>query len=137
MESDGFEMKFDATDADTVVFGDEGKIKQVISNLVSNAVKYSDEEKHVKVFFEDKKDIIRLCVEDKGIGIPDDQKDNIWSRYQRASKRGARTKDGTGLGLSICSEILKRHGAKYGVESKLGEGSLFWFEMEKVHRKNT
>ena len=137
VESEGFEMDFENIYADTIICGDEGKIKQVISNLVANAIKYSDDTKYVRLYFEDKNDSIRLCVEDKGVGIAEDQLDKIWNRYQRASKRGSRSKDSTGLGLSICSEILKRHGAEYGVESTLGEGSTFWFEIKKVHRKNT
>ena len=132
MEQEGYTISFERMDEDIQVFGDEGRIKQVISNLMSNAVKYSDERKEIKLSFEKDGEYIKLKVEDKGIGIAEDQLDRIWSRYQRASQKGVRSKDGSGLGLSICSEILKRSNAEYGVESALGEGSCFWFRMKML-----
>ncbi|MBO4819709.1 MAG: HAMP domain-containing protein [Firmicutes bacterium] len=132
MESEGYVISFEPLAGELTVHGDESKIKQVMSNLISNAVKYSEERKEIRVFFEDKGDTVRFSVEDKGMGIPEEQLDMIWNRYQRASRQGARAKEGNGLGLSICSEILKRSDAKYGVESVYGEGSCFWFEMKKV-----
>lgn len=138
MESEGFTMSFETIEGPAVVCGDEGKIKQVIANLVSNAIKYSDSSRFVRLYFEKHNNKIRLCVEDHGIGIPENQVKMIWDRYQRASQRSARSKDGTGLGLSICSEILKRHSAGYGVASRLSEGSTFWFEMKMENKlKNT
>ncbi len=132
METEGYEFRFEPLKEETFVNGDESKIKQVISNLLSNAVKYSDKKKEIRVFFEEEGEYIKLSVEDKGMGISEDQLGTIWNRYQRASQRGVRAKDGSGLGLSICSEILERSGAVYGVESSLGEGSCFWFKMKKV-----
>jgi len=130
MESEGYTIDFERTEENILVLGDESKIKQVISNLMSNAVKYCEERKEVKVAFKKEGDHIKLSVSDRGIGIPEDQLEKIWTRYQRASQRAARSKDGSGLGLSISGEILKRSGAEYGVESKLGEGSTFWFSMK-------
>ena len=130
MESEGYSIEYSPLDEDISVIGDEAKIKQVISNLLSNAVKYSEENKKIQVYFEKEDGYVKLCVKDHGIGIAEDQLDMIWGRYERASQRGARSKDGSGLGLSICSEILKRSHAEYGVESVLGEGSTFWFRMK-------
>ena len=132
MESEGYTICFEPIDEEVIVNGDEQRIKQVISNLISNAVKYSEERKDIRVYFEKEEGYIKLVIEDHGMGIAEDQLERIWSRYQRASQRTARSKDGSGLGLSICSEILKRSGAEYGVESKLGEGSKFWFKMKTV-----
>ena len=132
MESEGYTISFEPIDEEVIVNGDEQRIKQVISNLISNAVKYSEERKDIRVYFEKEEGYIKLVIEDHGMGIAEDQLERIWSRYQRASQRTARSKDGSGLGLSICSEILKRSGAEYGVESKLGEGSKFWFKMKIV-----
>lgn len=129
VETEGFDIRFEAPEEAVPVRGDEGRIKQVISNLVSNAVKYSEDRKEIRIYFERHGEKIRLCVEDKGIGIEDDQLEKIWDRYQRASKKSRRSKEGSGLGLSICSEILKRHKADYGVYSTPGKGSTFWFEM--------
>lgn len=135
METEGFEIIFEPLDEKIEVKGDEGKIKQVISNLISNAVKYSEKDKYVRVYFEKDGEDVKLSVEDKGMGIPKDQLDKIWNRYQRASQRGVRAKDGSGLGLSICGEILKRSGAEYGVESQLGKGSCFWFKMKMAGKE--
>lgn len=132
VETDGFEMIFEApADDPLMVFGDENRIKQVISNLISNAIKYSDEHKYVRVFFESIGDYARLHVLDKGVGISEEDCQQIWNRYTRASQRNARSKEGTGLGLSICSELIKLHKGRYGVESTLGEGSDFWFEIKR------
>ena len=137
MESEGYSISFETLQEEVLVTGDESKIKQVMSNLISNAVKYSEERKEIRVFFTDEGDYVRFSVEDKGIGIAEDQLDRIWNRYQRASQRGTREKDGSGLGLSISSEILKRSDAEYGVDSRLGEGSCFWFRMKKERNGET
>ena len=130
MESEGYTIRFHRLDEDIYVMGDESKIKQVMSNLISNAVKYSEDRKEIDICFEKEDGYVKFSVKDKGIGIDADQLDQIWNRYQRVSQRGERAKEGTGLGLSISSEILKRSGAEYGVESTLGEGSCFWFRMK-------
>ena len=104
----------------------------MLSNLISNAVRYSGDRKEVTVAFSRKKKMLRCEVRDKGIGIAPEDIENIWNRYERASSRGHRSKGGTGLGLSITKEILERHDAKYGVESTLGEGSIFWFELPAI-----
>ncbi len=133
MELEGYELHLDTLPEPVMMRGDEARIKQVISNLVSNAVKYSEDDKYVRLYFEaDGENRVKFCVEDHGIGVPEDQQDSIWNRYQRSSQRGARSKEGSGLGLSICSEILKRHGALYGLKSTPGEGSVFWFSVEKL-----
>lgn len=132
VEEDGFTLIFEQPTFPCTVYADKAKIKQVISNFLSNAVKYSEDNKYVRVFFEREDGCIKLCVEDKGIGINKDLQENIWSRYQRSSQKAARSKEGSGLGLSICSEILKRHDAEYGFESSLGEGSCFWFKLKQA-----
>ena len=71
-------------------------------------------------------------VTDHGIGIPEDQLQNVWDRYYRVSSNYHRSSKGTGLGLSIVKEILIKHDAKFGVDSKVGEGSRFWFSIRTV-----
>ena len=73
----------------------------------------------------------RLEVVDNGEGIKDSDKEVIWNRYYQASNTYSRNSKGSGLGLSIVKNILEKHGAVYGVNSKINEGSTFWFEMAK------
>ena len=129
MEQEGFAFHFDKLPGRVIVHGDRRKIQQVISNLISNAIRYSKDVKDISVTFVKNQDVVTCSVEDKGIGIAEDDISKIWNRYQKASRQGTRSAHGTGLGLSIASEILEQHGAGYGVESKVGEGSRFWFAM--------
>ncbi len=114
------------------VNGDEARIKQVISNLINNAVKYCGDDKFIAISCIDEGDSVRIVVEDHGMGIPEDQIDHVWDRYYRVSSNYHRSSKGTGLGLSICKEILEAHDATYGVESEVGKGSMFWFKMKKT-----
>lgn len=107
-------------------------MSQALYNLVANAVRYSDDDKTIRVALREEGHRIRITVEDRGIGIPAEELDSIWGRYQRASKQNARAlSKGSGLGLSITKEILQRHGADFGVDSREGEGSSFWFTLER------
>lgn len=114
------------------VYGDEAKIKQVISNLVSNAVKYCGKDKQVIITLK-KSGIsgrkVRCEVTDHGEGIAEDEINHVWERYYKSSTHHVRPTEGTGLGLSIVKEILTLHKADFGVDSKPGKGSTFWFEM--------
>ena len=118
-------------DADIIATGDEARIKQVLSNLVNNAVKYSGAEKEISVTVTETADAVRCEVTDKGQGIPEEEWEHIWERYYKSSSGHSRSAVGTGLGLSIVKEILLLHKARFGVISKLGKGSTFWFELDK------
>lgn len=118
--------------AQIIVNGDEARIKQVISNLINNAVKYCGDDKYIAISCIDEGDSVRIVVEDHGMGIPEDQLEHVWDRYYRVSSNYHRSSKGTGLGLSICKEILEMHDATYGVESTVGKGSMFWFKMKKA-----
>ena len=112
------------------VNGDEEKIKQVIANLVSNAIKFCGDDGAVIVTIKRHGKYVRLSVQDHGAGIHPDEIEHIWDRYYRASSNTVRTTEGTGLGLSICKEILTLHKADFGVDSTPGKGSTFWFQLE-------
>jgi signal transduction histidine kinase len=131
-EQEGFSIRLQGLPQPALVNADVHRMAQVLSNLISNAVRYSGDVKDVEVVFLQNKKRLRCEVRDKGIGIAPEDIPNIWNRYERASSRGSRSKQGTGLGLSITKEILERHDAKYGVESKVGEGSTFWFELPLI-----
>ncbi|MBP3892121.1 MAG: hypothetical protein J6D29_08100 [Solobacterium sp.] len=113
-------------------YADEIKISQVIYNYLSNAIKHTPENKSITIraFHKDGDETIRVEVIDEGEGIAKEDLPFIWDRYQKSSRSFSRTISSTGLGLSIVKAILDTHHAKYGVESKLGEGSTFWFELQ-------
>jgi len=111
--------------------GDEVKIGQVIYNFVNNAIKHIGEDKKIILQVLVDKDI-RIEVIDHGDGIGEEDIPYIWDRYYKIDKNYQRQTEGTGLGLAIAGAILKAHHAKYGVVSKIGEGSTFWFEIPLV-----
>ena len=128
-EQEGYKIKF-ASKGEAKIVGDEGKIKQVLSNLITNAIKYSINDRRIEVIMVEMNDFVRCSVKDHGIGIPKRDLGNIWQRYYKARSNYLRSAEGTGLGLSIVKEILDLHNAKYGVDSEVGVGSTFWFEIK-------
>ncbi len=127
----GYNIEF-RHDGEGSVTGDPGRIRQVISNLLSNAVFYGGEQKEIAICLSEKETSVCCSIRDAGPGISPEELDHIWDRYYRISDNAGRsTSGGSGLGLSIVKEILTLHGAGFGVESQVGVGSTFWFEMKK------
>jgi two-component sensor histidine kinase len=129
VEQEGYKLIFISRSTGKV-FADEARIKQVISNLISNAIKYCGLDRTVEVRMTDEDGYVRCEVSDHGIGIPKKDLRHIWERYYKASTNYQRSTS-SGLGLSIVKEILLMHGANFGVESALRKGSTFWFELKK------
>ena len=129
-EKEGYRINLDC-DPGLIVTADEFRIRQVISNLVNNAVRYSNDNKNIKIRVIEMEKRIRCEIADSGQGIPESELEYIWDRYYKSSSNVSRNTSGTGLGLSIVKEILLLHQAKFGVDSKVGEGSTFWFELLK------
>ena len=131
--SEGFEIHFHPCKPAYVV-GDRTRMTQVMTNFVSNAVKYSGDNKYIEIrLSKTSKKVTFHCI-DHGMGIPSDEIGHVWDKYYRTSANHERGIEGTGLGLAIVKGILNLHGAKYGVESEEGKGSDFWFEMETVRK---
>ena len=128
-EQQGYDFVF-AAPKECVVYADMDKISQVIANLVGNAVKYCGEDKYIGLTIRKTGRRYRLEVSDHGPGIKADELPHVWERYYKTSTNYVRETKGTGLGLSIVKEILILHNADYGVESKVGKGSVFWFELD-------
>ena len=127
-EKEGYTVHFNCRE-DIYVEGDEERIKQVISNLLSNAVKYCGHDKTVFINIRRWGKKVHFEVVDHGVGIKPEELSHIWDRYYKTSSNHVRPTRGSGLGLSIVKEILVMHGAKYGVESKVGKGTTVWFEL--------
>ena len=129
----GYKVEFEY-DSDVDIRADRGMILQVIYNLVNNAINYVGEDKTVIVKQVIDGSTVRISVTDHGDGISPDELPVIWDRYYKIDKVHRMATIGTGLGLSIVKEILGVHNASYGVESVLGQGSTFWFEMKVYQR---
>lgn len=114
------------------VIADRHRISQVMSNLISNAIKYSPDADEIIVSTELKDNTIKFSVKDFGIGIPQDKQHKVFEQYYRVSGTKEHTFPGLGLGLYISSEIIKRTGGKIYVHSIEGKGADFCFEIPKV-----
>lgn len=113
------------------VSADHDRILQVVSNLLGNAVKYSPDggEVTIAVSSDNVASEFRVEVQDHGIGIGPDSHGRIFERFARTAEAIRHGIRGTGLGLAICRQIIEGHGGRIGVESKIGEGSTFWFTL--------
>ncbi|MDE5755301.1 MAG: HAMP domain-containing histidine kinase, partial [Oscillospiraceae bacterium] len=117
-------------DAPTEVTCDPGKMERVVRNLIHNAINYTGEDKQVFVKQINTDEGVRVEIRDTGAGIEEEKINKIFEKYYR-SENHKREVVGTGLGLSIVRAILKLHNYPFGVRSKLGEGSVFWFCIRK------
>ena len=116
-----------------MVYGDQEKIQQVVTNLIVNSIKYGKENGSTEVGIEDlvnNKVIVRI--KDNGEGIEQKHIPRLFERFYRVDKSGARTEGGSGLGLAIVKHIIEAHDEKIYVESEFGKGSEFSFTLEKT-----
>lgn len=111
------------------VMGDADRIEQLLTNLVSNAIKHSPTGGRVEVRTNHLLDRIRIEVRDRGEGIPEDFRSRIFGKFAMADASDNRAKDGTGLGLSIAREIARKHGGEIGFEDRNGGGTIFFCEL--------
>ncbi len=124
-----------APELPTMFVGDVGRIRQIITNIVGNAVKFT-EKGHVYVNVTEANHInegtrrLRFEVEDTGIGIAKDDLDLVFEKFSQVDASSSRNHEGTGLGLSITSSLVSLMNGEVGVESTVGQGSTFWFEVE-------
>lgn len=117
------------------VYADELKIGQIITNYLTNAIKYTPKGRKITIraWREEDEETVRMEVIDEGEGISEEDLPGIWDRYQKASHSFSRSQTSTGLGLAIVRAIAEAHGAGYGVISEPGKGSTFWLELKETH----
>jgi signal transduction histidine kinase len=112
---------------DLHIDADRSRARQVLANVVDNAVKYTPAGGCVRVTAAEREGLVEIAVADSGIGIPPDELPQIWDRLFRGDR--SRSERGLGLGLSLVKAIVERHGGRVGVESRPGEGSRFTVEL--------
>ncbi len=132
IDNEGYIFKYNnSNDKEVFVYADKKRIEQVIYNLINNAVNYTGKDKTIYINLKDETDKIVVEIKDTGKGIDKEEINEIWDKYYHNEKKHKRNAFGTGLGLSIVKTILETHGYKYGVESKKGKGTMFYFEIIK------
>lgn len=117
------------------VLADKTKIEQVVYNLVANAINHSGENKDIKIKIVSNSKRYKFLVEDNGPGIKKEDLPNIWNRYYKTADTYKRANSGSGLGLSIVKNILDKHNSNFGVDSIVGKGTTFYFDLEKGSKK--
>ncbi|MBI4461266.1 MAG: PAS domain-containing protein [Acidobacteria bacterium] len=134
--ADGFNVtvEIDCPEALPEVWGDRDRLDQVVTNLLGNAVKFSPPGGTITVALRAYPDVVQCAVIDRGPGIPADELGRIFAKFHQSE--GARRKGGTGLGLAIAQALVQQHKGKIWVESKLGEGSHFFFQIPRAPANN-
>jgi PAS domain S-box-containing protein len=115
------------------VMAHAGRLQQVLANLISNAIKFSPQDRPVQVLVENDAAEVTVSVRDFGPGIPESFRDQMFTRFAQAESGDARRSGGTGLGLSIVKAIVERHGGEIAFESPLPDGGTrFWFTLPRL-----
>jgi PAS domain S-box-containing protein len=125
----GVKVGHDVADGVPLVEADRDKVRQVLVNLVENAIKYSPDGGVIEVGVEPHEGNVIFHVRDEGLGIPVDEQSRVFEKFYRVDPHMTRGVGGTGLGLYICNELVGRMGGHIWLESKPGEGSTFLFEL--------
>ncbi len=108
---------------------DPDRLGLALFNLIDNAVKYNTEQGLVSVVLEKNENVIKISVQDSGVGIPENEKEKIFKKFYRATNAAQIEPNGNGLGLFITQNIIKRHGGDVGFDSRVGRGTTFWFTL--------
>lgn len=119
-------------DIDSIeVYANQHRIEQVITNFLTNAIRYTPENEHIYISTIEENERVKVCVENKGANIPNGQLDKVWDRFYRGDTSRQRSEGSTGLGLAITKNILELHGMLYGVINT-SDGVLFYFYLKKI-----
>lgn len=129
-EASKLELKYKTAADPLLCYYDDLRLRQAVSNLVNNAIKYNRENGSINVWLEDKPKTVRIFIEDTGLGIPGDKLDSIFNEFETI-EQAAQHHKGTGLGLPISKRLIEAMGGTISVKSELGKGSTFWVDIPK------
>jgi len=132
LTSKGHEMLYEAPEDTLQVEIDLSRIRQVLHNLIGNAIKYTPESGEIRISTEQNKDKVWVHITDNGLGIPEGDLPHLFEKFYRVEADDRVDIQGNGLGLAIVKAIVEQHGGEISVESKLGEGSCFSFSLPFV-----
>jgi signal transduction histidine kinase len=116
---------------------DRAKLRRILVNLVSNALKFTPKGGRVRLGASRESSLVRVSVEDTGVGIPREDLHDIFDKYAQARSRATRSEKGTGLGLYITRQLVELHGGKISVQSEVGRGSTFSFTIPTAEGDNS
>ncbi|MHC1754643.1 MAG: PAS domain S-box protein [Methanosarcina sp.] len=119
------------------IAADESKFQQIMNNLLSNAIKFTPAGGSIDVTLKQERDLVTITVKDTGIGIAEDSLEKIFRPFIQIDSSLSRTFEGTGLGLTLVKKYVEMHGGNIYVESKIGEGSSFRFELPVTRQRTT
>jgi PAS domain S-box-containing protein len=130
---DRFKVRFEARGelSPREVTADHKRLLQVMTNLLSNAAKFSPEGEVVEITTEELADCLRVGVHDRGPGIPEGFRARVFGRFNQADSTTSRQKGGTGLGLAICKRLVEMMQGRIGFQDREGGGTTFWFELPR------
>ncbi|HYJ47014.1 MAG TPA: ATP-binding protein, partial [Pyrinomonadaceae bacterium] len=115
-----------------LVEADRPKLRRILLNLLSNALKFTRKGGRVEVKAKQKDGRVEVSVSDTGVGIAPEDVDRLFDKYEQARSRATRGEKGTGLGLYITKQLVELHGSQIKVESEVGKGSTFSFTLKSV-----
>jgi PAS domain S-box-containing protein len=127
--ADASDIRLQVEGEDFLVWAFPDAIQQTLTNLLSNAIKFSNAQSSIYLSAKAQDDWVLIAIQDGGRGIPADQLETIFERFQQVDASDSRQKGGTGLGLAICRHIVEQHGGRIWAESTVGEGSTFYFTL--------
>jgi signal transduction histidine kinase len=130
MYAEKFNVRINCATLDNIeIKTDSNRLTQVLTNLISNAVKFSKQGSVVTLSMSRENGRVKISVQDNGSGVPEEFKSKIFQKFSQADMSSSRSEPGTGLGLAISKAIIKKLGGELQFESKVGEGANFYFDL--------
>lgn len=129
-------LDYSLSESDVSLFIDAERVVQIITNLINNAIKFTGENGQIQVEVKVLEDKVRVGVVDTGIGIAEAGLPRVFDKFVQVSTSDAARKQGIGLGLTIVKELVEKHGGEIWIESKIGEGSKFYFTLPRFYTAN-
>jgi PAS domain S-box-containing protein len=133
--ADKLQIKLQLEPVSAELWADPDRLIQTLTNLLSNALKFSEPNTTICLNAHLKQNYMQIQVRDRGKGIPSDRLNSIFDRFQQVDASDSRQKGGTGLGLAICRQIVEQHDGKIWVESVLGQGSIFYINLPLLSKR--